>query len=552
MVLTLSLRVLLVGLLFPGFVSAGLRAPTEPRPQSSLPGSSQAGPDRAARTRTDASPASAAEAQAALQKAAHLVQQGRLDQADAQARLALDHPATRAGAHSVLGAIRFQQQRLDESITLLEEALRLEPRLLGAHLTLAEVYVLQERRELAADLFARALKLDPMNPTARFGLARLETAKGNYRRSLELAEPVIGAFKSFPEGLTVLATNYLRTGDHAAAAALAGHWTRLSDIPQSWAIRFAVLLAEGGAPGGAIAVLEHARRTGPPTAVLAVNLAGAYLLHGDPARALDTYDAALALEPGSLPALRQAAAIAERQGELERSLSYWIRAKKLQPDDPEILLGFGRVCLRMDLLDDAEPALEKAAALKPGELPYEYTLAAAKVGKRQFEAAQVLLEKLAASRPKDPQLQYALGSVHYVQGQLKEAAQRLEESVRLEPDQLAANYYLALVARDEGKDAEAVQRLEKVLARYPGHAPSHEALGALLVTAGRHAEAETHLREAVRLNPKSVRANYQLGLLLARLGRKDEADRQLQLTKSLRQEDEATSRLQLRLLDPDR
>jgi hypothetical protein len=48
-----------------------------------------------------------------------------------------------------------------------------------------------------------------------------------------------------------------------------------------------------------------------------------------------------------------------------------------------------------------------------------------------------------------------------------------------------------------------------------------------------------------------VKANYQLGLLLARMGKKDEADKQLELAKSLRTEVEATSRLQLRLLDPD-
>ena len=60
--------------------------------------------------------------------------------------------------------------------------------------------------------------------------------------------------------------------------------------------------------------------------------------------------------------------VAERRGEYERSLSYWLRAKKADPDDAGILLGFGRVCLRMDLLDDAEPALEQAgrvALLRP-------------------------------------------------------------------------------------------------------------------------------------------------------------------------------------------
>jgi len=39
---------------------------------------------------------------------------------------------------------------------------------------------------------------------------------------------------------------------------------------------------------------------------------------------------------------------------------------------------------------------------------------------------------------------------------------------------------------------------------------------------------------------------------LARMGKKDEAEKQLAHAKQLREEDEATSRLQLRLLEPDR
>jgi tetratricopeptide (TPR) repeat protein len=124
--------------------------------------------------------------------------------------------------------------------------------------------------------------------------------------------------------------------------------------------------------------------------------------------------------------------------------------------------------------------------------------------------------------------------------------------VRLQPAQLASNYYLALIARDQGHDDEAIETLETLLKRYPEHAPSREALGGLLMTAERYEDAEIHLRKAVGVAPKSVKANYQLGLLLARTGQKEEADRQLELAKSLRKEDEAASRLQLRLLEPDR
>jgi predicted Zn-dependent protease len=121
----------------------------------------------------------------------------------------------------------------------------------------------------------------------------------------------------------------------------------------------------------------------------------------------------------------------------------------------------------------------------------------------------------------------------------------------LQPEQLASRYYLALVARDQGKDAEAVEGLEELLRRYPDHAPSCEVLGGLLIGQQRYAEAETFLRKALHFNPQSMKANYQLGLLLARTGRREEAARQLELASTLREEDEATSRLQLRLLDPD-
>jgi tetratricopeptide (TPR) repeat protein len=342
----------------------------------------------------------------------------------------------------------------------------------------------------------------------------------------------------------------LQTGDRASARALVTDASRLRDVPAQWRVSFAELLVKGGLVDEGIDVLERARKADPSSYELAFALGSAFLVKGDAARTLEAYDAALALRPTAVVALRQAATVAERQGELERSLSYWVRARKLAADDPEILLGFGRVCLKMDLQEDAEPALVRAAGLKPGEPAYPYTLAVLKVGKRQYEAAQALIEPLVAKQPGDAQLQYALGSVLYMQGHLAEAETRLRESLRLDTEQVASPYYLALVARDLGRDAEAVERLEDVLRRHPDHAASSEALGGLMMNGGRYAEAERLLRRAVELNPKSVKGNYQLGLLLARTGRKEEADKQLALAKSLREEDDATSRLQLRLLDP--
>src|SRR5262249_21947395 len=148
---------------------------------------------------------------------------------------------------------------------------------------------------------------------------------------------------------------------------------------------------------------------------------GVYLLKNDTAHALENYDLAISRNPVSLTAFRQAANVAEANGELERALSYWMQAKKLEPDNPEVLLGFGRVCLKMDLLDDAEAALDRAAKAKPEDSAYQYVLASAKVGKKEFEAAQSILEKLIEKYPQDARLRYALGSVLYLEGHLDES-----------------------------------------------------------------------------------------------------------------------------------
>jgi tetratricopeptide (TPR) repeat protein len=439
--------------------------------------------------------ASGLQAEAALRRAASFAQEGRLEEAGQQAQLALSDPATRAAACSVLGAIRIQQHRLAEGVALLEEAVRLDPRLPGARRSLAEI-------------------------------------------------------KRSPESLLALAADFLKRGERPAAAALAADAGRLRDAPD-FPVRFAEVLVSGGLVAEGLDVLERARKADPGSYELAFALGGAYVAKGDPAGALEAYDAALALQPASLAALQQAAAVAERQGELERSLSYRVRARKLAADDPEVLLGFGRVCLKMDLLEDAEAALLRAVEMRPGEPSYQYTLAVAKAGRKQYEAAQALIEPLVQKEPGRAQLQYALGSLLYLQGHLAEAEVRLRESLRLDGEQVASPYYLALVARDQGRDAEAIERLEGVLRRFPDHASSCEALGGLMMSAGRYQEAERLLRKAVELAPKSVKANYQLGLLLARTGRKEEADTQLAFAKSLREEDDATSRLQLRLIEPE-
>ena len=192
----------------------------------------------------------------ALQKAANLFQ-GKLAEADQEATLALSDPQTRAAACSILlGSIRFQQKRFPESADMFEKAIRLEPHLVGANLSLAEVYIAEGKPQLALPLYRHVLTLDSSNATARLELARAETENGNFQQSLELARPVLSALKNSPDGLFILAIDYLKTKDQDAAVSLASDWLRLSNIPPDLSMKFALVFAREGVASQAIDLLN--------------------------------------------------------------------------------------------------------------------------------------------------------------------------------------------------------------------------------------------------------------------------------------------------------
>ena len=173
-----------------------------------------------------------ADAREALQKAVALVQEGRLEEADQQAQLALSNPQTRAVAYSVLGPSGFSRNDFLKASSCFEKAIRLDPRLLGAHLSLAEVYTIQGKPE-------EALASLPSHPhsgsneclrkacTGAFGDREGKLPAGRW----SCARPVLPALKQSPDGLLVLATDFSRTGDRTAAAGLAKDWAGLADVP---------------------------------------------------------------------------------------------------------------------------------------------------------------------------------------------------------------------------------------------------------------------------------------------------------------------------------
>jgi tetratricopeptide (TPR) repeat protein len=488
-----------------------------------------------------------------VEMAARLLSQGQMDQAETEARQALGNPTTRALALAMLGTIRLQEGKYRESTSFLTQALALNPHLVGARTSLGNAYLLQGKPDLARRSFQEAVKLDPGNFNARFELAKVEASLHNYRRSLDVAGPIVAQLSESDDGILLLATDYGSLGRKEELGGLVRTWQQLPAPSDETSLEFGNVLTMFGMTLEAKQVFEaeEAKITARPSPTLVFKLGKSYLSLRVLDRAEQNFQRALDLDPTCAACDQSLAEIAERQGNTEKALAYLVTAKQRDPEDPEILFEFGKVCLQRNLLEDALPALAKAVALKPDRDPYVYVLASANVAQGNLSKAASLFARLLQKHPHDAVLKYSIGAVNYLQGKYPEAESSLKQSLQAQPEQVAASYYLGLTYDALGEDDQAVAVFRDLLKSHPEHAPSYVKLGSILLRQHHYEEAQQDLERAILLDPGSVQAHYQLGVLFRRLGRTAESDSQFAESRKLETERSSQTDLKLRLLLPD-
>ena len=72
--------------------------------------------------------------------------------------------------------------------------------------------------------------------------------------------------------------------------------------------------------------------------MLLYQLGASYAQKKDWNHAEEFYAAALAVKPDSVATMRDLARVARARGELEKALAYLVRARKLAPDEPAVIL----------------------------------------------------------------------------------------------------------------------------------------------------------------------------------------------------------------------
>lgn len=271
-------------------------------------------------------------------------------------------------------------------------------------------------------------------------------------------------------------------------------------------------------------------------------------------------------DPTAMELTRQALAV-ERDKKFEEAIVLLKNALKLEPNNPAILVQFGKLLDRMGEFDGAVSILRKAVAIKPNEAFLHYSLCRALMHadkrieapdeckeairldpdrpeyKRQLAlitaldkksvAAIAALEELYRQYQYDLEFIEGLGDVYYGISDFPKAVLYYEKIVSLEPTYARPYFYLASSYDHLDRITEAIATARIYVSLRPKSYLSYGLLGEMLQNGGFYDDSISELKKSVQINPEAGIPHLKLSESYFAIGDKANALKNLRIAYRL-------------------
>ena len=162
----------------------------------------------------------------------------------------------------------------------------------------------------------------------------------------------------------------------------------------------------------------------------------------------------------------------------------------------------GRRLLAIDLPDAAQPFLQRAQSLMPGDMRWPYFLGHSFRRAQDFERAAAAFERSLELTPDNLPSMVWLGESQLALGKLADAERVLAKATARDPASVAAWFHRGRAAEAQGQHQTAIDYLTRALTLDPNADAIHYQLGLAFRGLGEIKEAELHLRR--RANAESI------------------------------------------------
>jgi len=449
------------------------------------------------------------------------IQNGNQKDASRQLDEALARYPREAGFFNLRGVLHAQRSELEDARADFQQAVNLSPGLTPAWQNLARACQLTTGRDSSATSCAvrawqNVLRLRPADPEARVSLATLYEWQGKFAESLREIEKLPPGEASRSALLALRCADLVGLHRTHEAEDVAHQVARTHGFSEADVTAIFPVLESTKSAAVVVTLVEALDAQKVASATSLRQLAIAYEQLNRMPDARKTLERVASLEPTNLQHLYELSRIAYLSHDLEGCLEYLAHIRDLTPNDARVHFLFGLVTDKMELPIEARKSLEKALAIDPQNLDYNYAMAAILLGSGNSAGAIPYFAKYVAARPHDARGHFALGVAYFASGDYDSCR---TEMLGLSKDPKAeggATYFLGRVARVQGNYDEALAYIERSLKLLPSFAESYTELARIRMRQDQIEPARSAIEHALALDPDSFQANTALLALYQR------------------------------------
>jgi tetratricopeptide (TPR) repeat protein len=211
-------------------------------------------------------------------------------------------------------------------------------------------------------------------------------------------------------------------------------------------------------------------------------------------------------------------------GDILGAVDTYKAALQLNPDRPEALSNLGAAYVRLGQFDDAIRQYEAAVKLDPTSADVRLNLALAYYKSARPNEAVPQLKRVLASDPGARNAYLLLADCYLQSGEEQEVVTLLKPRASLFDNDLAYAYLLGMALLRTGEIEEGQRHVDRIFGAGES-AEAHLLMGIAMLSGSDYPAAKEELRKALQLNPRLPTANALYGRSLLALGEPAAAER---------------------------
>ncbi len=334
-------------------------------------------------------------------------------------------------AHSALGAAYLKSGNLDRAIRSFRECLSLNPYHTESRTALGQCYAMNGDLDRALFHLNIALRDTAAAREVHGDVALVLQAKGSYEDAIRHYRIALGTDTTAAWLRERMVECYAENKAFDAAIAEWKEFLKFSedDIPARLHYNLGVLHHMKGEYAEAVASYRDALKADSSFAEAHFGLADAYMALGEAARAESGFLRTLVHDPIHVGALANLGNLYYEKKQYRKALSFYEKARSIEPRDPRVLNGLGLVYGAMGMKQEAIRAFSDAAETDTINVSILLNLGSARADAGQYDLAELQYRRVLELEPQNGIAYYNLSCIYALQGKNKPAIRNLTRAL---------------------------------------------------------------------------------------------------------------------------